>query len=85
MPVIVRLGAWALDHLPVGRRLGVRMEVLVAGGPAMCDEFMDELREIHLGPGTRLAPPSTGPSVQARLEAAYDAVVASEAQTSWES
>jgi hypothetical protein len=35
---------------------------------------MDELRETHLGPGTRLGPPAASePTVAERLDAAYAA------------
>ena len=40
-----------------------------------CDELMSELRETHLGAPARRRPKS-GHSVAARLQAAYDAVVA---------
>lgn len=41
------------------------------GGPELCDRFMDELREQHLGIPR---PPGT-PSVFAELQAAYEAAV----------
>jgi hypothetical protein len=38
----------------------------------MCAEFMDELRELHLGSKQRR---KTGPSVGERLQAAYERVM----------
>jgi DNA-binding HxlR family transcriptional regulator len=56
VPVFAQLGAWGVQHRPTNPRLRVRAEVLAAGGPAMWNRFMDELRETHLGvvrPATR--------------------------------
>src|SRR5215470_9389578 len=55
---------------PVPRRLRVRAEVLVAGGPPLWAELMAELRAIHLGTA---APDRTSPSVIERLAEAYAA------------
>ena len=52
--------------------LGIRAKLLSEGGPAMWAEFMDELRETHLGAKRRR---KAGPSVGERLEAAYQKVV----------
>jgi hypothetical protein len=56
---------------------GIRAKLLSDGGPAMWAELMDELREIHLGlkPKRR-----TGPIVGARLQAAYEKVMAKRAK-----
>jgi hypothetical protein len=48
----------------------VRAEVLAAGGPELWNEFMAELRTIHLGGP---APERDGPSVTERLAEAYAA------------
>lgn len=69
VPVLVHLGAWGRRHLPVTRELAIRAELLERGGPRLWDEFMDELREQHLG-----IPRAAGAeSVFHRLQAAYEA------------
>jgi DNA-binding HxlR family transcriptional regulator len=73
VPLLVAMGAWGRRHLPVTRELSVRQELLEAGGPELWEDFMAELRELHLG-----APPSGRPSALARLRAAYEAAVAGE-------
>jgi DNA-binding HxlR family transcriptional regulator len=75
VPVFAQIGAWGQRFLPVSRELGVRMDALNQGGPPMWDAFMDELREIHLGPAARRRPRSDAPSVRAILSAAYEQVV----------
>jgi DNA-binding HxlR family transcriptional regulator len=72
LPVMAQLGAWGRRHLPVTRELSVRAELLERGGPQLWDEFMDELRELHLGTPR---PPGT-PSVLGRLTEAYRAELA---------
>lgn len=67
VPVFAQLGIWGVRHLPAGDEHAARTAVLAAGGPALWAEFMDELREAHLGPHARLAPPGPGPSVTERL------------------
>ena len=52
------------------------MEVLSRGGPPMWEAFMDELRETHLGPGTRRQHASKGLTVRAQMQAAYEQAVA---------
>jgi DNA-binding HxlR family transcriptional regulator len=75
VPVLAQIGAWGRRHLPVSKELGIRAEVLEAGGPAMWDAFMDDLRETHLG---IRRPPHLGPSVVSRLKKAYEAVLRTE-------
>jgi DNA-binding HxlR family transcriptional regulator len=72
VPVLAHLGAWGRRHLPVTRELAVRAELLERGGPALWEEFMDELRELHLG----VPRPAGTESVLARLTAAYHAELA---------
>lgn len=72
VPVLAHLGAWGRRHLPVSRELAVRAELLEEGGPALWAEFMDELREQHLG----IPRPAGAESVLARLRAAHEAVLA---------
>jgi len=67
VPVLAHLGAWGRRHLPVTRELAVRAELLERGGPALWDEFMDELRELHLG----VVRPAGAGSVLERLGRAY--------------
>lgn len=50
--------------------LCIRAQLLEEGGPALWEQFMAELREVHLGvPANR-----DGPTVAERLQAAYEAV-----------
>ena len=72
VPVLAHLGAWGRRHLPVTRDLSIRAELLERGGPQLWEEFMDELREMHLGIPR---PPGTG-SVLQRLTEAYRAELA---------
>jgi DNA-binding HxlR family transcriptional regulator len=72
VPVLAHLGAWGRRHLRVTRELAVRAELLERGGPALWEEFMDELRELHLG----VPRPAGAESVLTRLTAAYHAELA---------
>ena len=67
VPVFAQLGSWGLRHRPTSSALRVRAELLEQGGPALWQEFMDELRHSHLG--SDISPRS--PSVRERLNAAY--------------
>jgi DNA-binding HxlR family transcriptional regulator len=73
VPVLAQLSAWGVRHLPVAGEYAARAEVLPDGGPPLWETFMDELRETHLG--TRRGEAPDGPTVAARLEAAYTASV----------
>ncbi|PZG53987.1 MarR family transcriptional regulator [Spongiactinospora gelatinilytica] len=75
VPVFVQLGAWGTRYLPVGDEYAARGEVLATGGPAAVAAFMDELREAHLGPGTRRQPAPAGPAIAAQMQAAYTAAL----------
>jgi len=67
VPLLAQMGAWGRRHLDVSHALSVRAQLLEEGGPALWDEYMDELRAEHLG-----APPAAHkPSVADRLETAY--------------
>jgi DNA-binding HxlR family transcriptional regulator len=68
VPVLAELGAWGARHRATNPLLRVRAELLAEGGPAMWAEFMDELREVHLG---KLHHPGAGPSVTERLADAF--------------
>ena len=72
VPVLAHLGAWGRRHLPVSRELSIRAELLERGGQPLWDDFMDELRELHLGIPR---PPGT-PSVLGQLTDAYFAELA---------
>jgi DNA-binding HxlR family transcriptional regulator len=48
VPVFAQLGAWGSRHRPTAPVLRERAEKLESGGPALWDDYMDELREIHL-------------------------------------
>lgn len=72
VPVMAQLGAWGRRHLPVTRELAIRAELLERGGPELWAEFMDELREQHLG----IPRPDGAESVFDRLRAAYEAELA---------
>ena len=75
LPVLAQMSGWGFKHLPVTEELGIRARLLEEGGPKMWAEFMDELRETHLGvPPKRKRKPGT--SVTERLRAAYEAVLA---------
>lgn len=76
LPVLAQMAAWGRHHLPVTEELSIRAQLLEEGGPKLWAEFMDELREMHLGPDKRLKPKPRGPSVFARLRTAYEEVVA---------
>jgi DNA-binding HxlR family transcriptional regulator len=73
LPVLAQLAAWGRKYLPVSEELAIRAQLLEEGGPKLWDEFMDELRQMHLGIKRKGKP---RPSVFARLQAAYEAVVA---------
>jgi DNA-binding HxlR family transcriptional regulator len=73
MPILAQMAAWGYKYLPVSEELGIRAKLLRDGGPAMWDELMDELRELHLG---KKRPKKSGPSAGERLQAAYQKVVA---------
>lgn len=79
LPILAEMGAWGYKHLPVSEELGVRAQVLRDGGPKMRADFMDELRERHLGIARRR---SRGPSVSERLRAAYENAMAKKTKSS---
>ncbi|QOC91365.1 winged helix-turn-helix transcriptional regulator [Micromonospora craniellae] len=72
VPVLATLGAWGRQHLPVSPELSIRARILDEGGPNLWHQFMDELRETHLGQPR----PAGTISVAAHLEAAYQAELA---------
>jgi DNA-binding HxlR family transcriptional regulator len=77
LPILAQMSAWGYKYLPVTEELGIRAKLLSEGGPKMWAEFMDELRETHLGVKRR----KSGPGVGERLQAAYEKVLAKQART----
>jgi DNA-binding HxlR family transcriptional regulator len=77
VPILAHLGAWGRVWLPVSEELSIRAELLEKGGPAMWEQFMDELRHEHLGMPNHAPPEAT---VRATLQAGYEAVVARKAR-----
>lgn len=73
LPVLVALGAWGRVHRATTPELTIRQQLMEQGGPLMVAELMDELRAHHLGAPL---PPSEGPRASARLQAAYESIVA---------
>jgi DNA-binding HxlR family transcriptional regulator len=71
VPMLAAMGAWGRRHAPVSKELSIRAQLLEEGGPEMWEELMAELRASHLGA------PASGPSVLNRLQAAYEATLAS--------
>lgn len=74
LPVLAQMAVWGRKYCPVSEELSVRAQLLEEGGPKLWAAFMRELREVHLGQPRR--PRARGPSVTARLQAAYEAAVA---------
>jgi DNA-binding HxlR family transcriptional regulator len=73
LPILAQMSGWGFKYLPVTEELGIRAKLLSEGGPNMWAEFMDELREIHLGAKRRW---KSGPSAGERMQAAYEKVLA---------
>lgn len=71
VPALAHIAAWGSRHLPVHAAPAALMGVLVDGGPELCESFMDELREKHLGSEYRRRAAPAGPTVAARMEAAF--------------
>lgn len=71
IPIMAHLGAWGRRHLPVTPALSIRAQLLEEGGPALWEDFMEDLRFEHLGQPRQ--DPSR-PLVRDRLQAAYEAV-----------
>ncbi|MES2497447.1 MAG: helix-turn-helix domain-containing protein [Pseudomonadota bacterium] len=71
LPLLVQLGIWGRRHLPTTPQLAIRQQVMEEGGPPLIDDFMAELRHLHLG----AALPAGHQPVLPRLQAAFDAAV----------
>lgn len=74
VPLLAAMGAWGRRHTPSTRTLSVRAEILEEGGPALWADFMDELREMHLGTPRK----SSGPKASEKMQAAYLKALAEE-------
>lgn len=73
VPVMASLGIWGTRHLDPSPLLAARAIALGRGGPPMWEDFMAELRALHLG-----APPPAR-SVLAELQRAYETAAAGHA------
>lgn len=71
VPVLAMIGAWGRRHLPVSEDLSIRAELLEVGGPALWDEFMADLRRIHIEDPIGGANGSVTSPVLARLTQAF--------------
>jgi len=71
LPILAQMAVWGRKYLPVTEELSIRAQLLEEGGPKLWAEFMEELREAHLGITWR----RRGPRVSERLQKAYQAVV----------
>lgn len=68
VPVMVALGSWGRQFLPVSEELSIRAELLEKGGQGLAEDFMNELRCLHLGMPARRGQKS----VLELLQAAYE-------------
>jgi DNA-binding HxlR family transcriptional regulator len=67
VPVLVHLQGWGVRHRPTTPAQRRRAELLELAGPALWQEFMDELRHVHLGTDV----PVRSPTARERLHDAY--------------
>lgn len=79
VPIMAALGSWGLRHRETTPELRVRAQLMEDGGPALWADFMDELREIHLGIPR---PHPERPRASDRLREAYEQAVAASAAVS---
>src|SRR6202051_2504900 len=49
LPILAQMSGWGFKSLPIREELGIRAKLFSEGCPKMWAEFMDELRETHLG------------------------------------
>jgi DNA-binding HxlR family transcriptional regulator len=75
VPVFAHIGAWGRKHLPASEELSIRAEVLEVGGRALWDQFMQELRQEHLGRPPAGRSQSTAASVRELMQSAYERAV----------
>jgi DNA-binding HxlR family transcriptional regulator len=77
LPVLAQMALFGRKYLPVTPELAIRARVLEEGGPKLWADFVQELRETHLGAPARKRKP--GESVRERLQQAYEEVAARKA------
>ena len=68
VPLFAQLGAWGRRYTPATEELSIRAQLLEEGGQPMWDQFMIELRELHLGQSRQ----GHGPTVAEKLRTAYE-------------
>lgn len=71
VPMFAMIGAWGRRFLPVSEDLSIRAELLEEGGQKLWDEFMADLRRIHIEDPIGGANGSVKSPVLARLTAAF--------------
>lgn len=67
VPLMAFMGSWGMKHALPSAELSARAKVLEDGGPPLWEEFMNELRHIHLDV------PAPAASALAKMQAAYEA------------
>jgi DNA-binding HxlR family transcriptional regulator len=72
LPVLAQMSVWGRKYLPVTEELSIRAQLLEQGGPKLWAEFMEELRETHLGVKRRR---KSGASGGEKMQKAYQAVL----------
>lgn len=72
VPLLAEMGAWGRRFRPASEDLAIRAELLEKEGRPFWNDFMDELRALHLGKPL----PEGTPSALGRLTDAYLAVKA---------
>ena len=70
VPFFAAMASWGRRFLPVTEEMSIRAELLEQGGAPLWEDFMQELRALHLGA------PTPQISVLAGLTAAYQEAVA---------
>ncbi|EJB07905.1 putative transcriptional regulator [Rhizobium leguminosarum bv. trifolii WSM597] len=71
VPVFAMIGAWGRRHLPVSEELSIRAQLLEEGGPPLWDDFMEDLRQIHIVDPIGGANGTRTSAVLAKLTAAF--------------
>ena len=70
VPLMAVMGSWGMRHTLPSEDLLIGAQVLEDGGPQLWQEFMEELRHLHLGA------PRPEASVFAKMQSAYEASIA---------
>ena len=70
VPVLVAMGAWGRRHLPATPDMAIRQQLMEEGGVPLWEDFMAELRALHLG----AALPAGHRPVLDRLTEAFEAL-----------